>query len=558
MFGAGAMTNSIPEIRDTDLMFVIGSNTTEAHPIIAMEMKRARQAGAKLIVADPRKIWLAEQADLHLQLRPGTDVWLLSAMAHVIVNENLIDHAFIDANTEGFEAVKERVQNYPPSEAEKITGVPAEHIRAAARMYATTRKAGIYYTLGITEHTHGTDNVYCLANLVLMTGHLGVRSAGMNPLRGQNNVQGANDAGATPVYYPGYQSVTDDTVRQKFEAAWKVPLSPNEGQNLNLMMKNLTKGTIKGLYVMGEDIVISEPNVSQVELGLNNCEFIVCQEIFHNETTRFADVVFPASCFAEKNGAFVNSDRRVQRVRKAVDPPGNAREDWRILTEFARACGYDMPDYENPGQVFAEMASLTPKLAGISHERLQKQIEGIQWPCPDTDHPGTPTLHVDGPIIGKAAFQAVDYRPSAELPDDDYPLVLSTGRTLYHYNSATQTRRDPGPAIKQRSNFIEINRKNAKLLGIKHGETVRIVSRRGEVQAEAWITPQVRYGCIWMPMHFAESRANLLTNDAGDAVTGTGEYKVCAVRVEKITATNPAGQTVAAESFTPVFNRHEQ
>jgi formate dehydrogenase major subunit/formate dehydrogenase alpha subunit len=534
MFGAGAMTNSIDEIRDTDLMFVIGSNTTEAHPIIAMEMKRARQAGAKLIVADPREIWMAEHADLHLQLRPGTDVWLLSAIANVIVTEGLVDQEFIDAHTEGFEKVAERVKNYSPEEAEKITGVPAEDIRTAARWYATTKKAGIYYTLGITEHTHGTDNVYSLANLVLMTGHLGVRSAGMNPLRGQNNVQGANDAGATPIYYPGYQNVTDDEIRKKFEAAWEVPLSPDEGLNLNVMMKELAKGNMKGMYVMGEDIVISEPNVTQVEIGLNKCEFLVCQEIFHNETTRFADVVFPASCFAEKDGVFTNSDRRVQRVRKAVDPPGNAREDWKILCDFAREVGYSMPHYETPAEIYDEMAELTPKVAGISHKRLEDNIQGLQWPCPDSEHPGTPTLHVDGPLSGKAIFQAVDYRPSDELPDNEFPLVLSTGRTLYHYNSATQTRRDPGPSIKQRQNFIEVHRRDAKMLGVVQGEMVRVVSRRGAIECEVWVSPRVRFGCTWMPMHFAESRANLLTNDAGDSVTGTGEYKVCAVRIEKL------------------------
>lgn len=533
-FGAGAMTNSIPEIRDTDLMFVIGSNTTEAHPIIAMEMKRARQRGAKLVVADPREIWLAEHADLHLQLRPGTDVWLLSAMAHVIVMENLIDREFIETQTEGFDAVRERVLNYPPEEAEKITGVPAEDIRTAARWYATTRKAGIYYTLGITEHTHGTENVYCLANLVMMTGHLGVRSAGMNPLRGQNNVQGANDAGATPVYYPGYQPVTDPEVRQKFENAWGVPLSPDAGLNLNVMMKEMVNGSVKGLYVMGEDIVISEPNVSQVEQGLNGCEFIICQEIFHNETTRFADVIFPASCFAEKDGVFTNSDRRVQRVRKAVDPPGNAREDWRILCDFARVAGYPMPQYNSPAEIYDEMAAVTPKFTGISHQRLEENVEGLQWPCPAANHPGTPTLHLDGPLNGKAQFMAVDYRPSDELPDEEFPLVLSTGRTLYHYNSATQTRRDTGPSIKQRENFIEVHRRDAKKLGVQNGEKVRVLSRRGEIEAAVWISPRVRYGCTWMPMHFAESRANLLTNDAGDSITGTGEYKVCAVRIERI------------------------
>ena len=536
MFGAGAMTNSIPEIRDTEMMFVIGSNTTEAHPIIAMEMKRARQNGAKLIVADPRKIWLAEMADLHLQLKPGTDVWLLSAMANVIVTEKLHDQDFIDSHTEGFEAVQAKVANYTPEEAEAVTGVPADDIRTAARMYATTRHAGIYYTLGITEHTHGTDNVYCLANLVLMTGHLGVRSAGMNPLRGQNNVQGANDAGATPIFYPGYQPVTDNAIREKFESAWGVPLSHDEGLNLNVMMKEMAEGRIKGVYVMGEDIVISEPNVTKVEKGLNSCDFVVCQEIFHNETTRFADVIFPGACFAEKDGVFTNSDRRVQRVRKVVDPPGNARADWEILCDVARAVGYDMPHYKDAGEVFAEFASLTPKIAGISHERLEENVAGLQWPCPDENHPGTPTLHVDGPMIGKAQFQAVDYRPSDELPDNEFPLVLSTGRTLYHYNSATQTRRDAGPVAKQRGNFIEMHRSDARKLKIEHGESVKVLSRRGEVVAEAWVSPRVRPGCIWMPMHFAESRANLLTNDAGDCVTGTGEYKVCAVRVEKLTA----------------------
>ena len=551
MFGAGAMTNSIPEIRDTDLMFVIGSNTSEAHPIIAMEMKRARKNGAKLIVADPREIFMAEHADIHLQLKPGTDVWLLQAMAHVIINDNLVDHEFIEKHTEGFDAIRESVQKYTPEGAEEVTGVPADDIRMAARMYATTRKAGIYYTLGITEHTHGTDNVYSLANLVLMTGHLGVRSAGMNPLRGQNNVQGANDAGATPVFYPGYQSVTDDEARKKFEKAWGVPLSPDNGLNLNVMMKELAKGNMKGLYVMGEDIVISEPNVTQVELGLNKCEFLICQEIFHNETTRFADVVFPGACFAEKDGVFTNSDRRVQRVRKAVEPPGNAKADWQILCDFARVAGYPMPEYESPAEVYQEMADLTPKVAGISHERLDERATGLQWPCTDEEHEGTPTLHIDGPAIGKAPFQVVEYRPSDELPDDEYPLVLSTGRTLYHYNAATQTRRDPGPVAKQRCNFIELHRSDAKKLGVQHGETVRVVSRRGAIEAEVWVSPRVRRGCTWMPMHFAESRANLLTNDAGDCVTGTGEYKVCAVRVEKISSAAGSTSYVALPSESP-------
>jgi formate dehydrogenase major subunit/formate dehydrogenase alpha subunit len=376
----------------------------------------------------------------------------------------------------------------------------------------------------------------------------------MNPLRGQNNVQGANDAGATPVYYPGYQPVTDEQVRRKFEEAWGVPLSPHDGLNLNVMMKELAKGNIKGLYVMGEDIVISEPNVSQVELGLNQCEFLICQEIFHNETTRFANVIFPAACFAEKDGVFTNSDRRVQRVRKAVEPPGNARADWEILCEFARAAGYAMPHYQNPGQVYAEMARLTPKVAGISHHRLDQRPTGLQWPCPDDQHDGTPTMHIGGPAIGKAPFQVVEYRPSAELPDEEFPLVLSTGRTLYHYNASTQTRRDPGPVAKNHGNFIEMHRSDARKLGVEHGETVRIASRRGAIEAEVWISPRVRRGCTWMPMHFPDSRVNLLTNDAGDSVTGTGEYKVCAVRVEKIASPKVGSTFVYVQDGHPVLS----
>ena len=530
MFGAGAMTNSIPEIRDTELMFVIGSNTTEAHPIIAMEMKRAKRNGAKLIVADPRRIWLAEIADLHLQLRPGTDVALLTAMAHVIITEGLHDAEFIAAHTVDFDSIIEATKDSTPEWAEEITGVPADDIRTAARWYATTELAGIYYTLGITEHSHGTDNVYSLANLVLMTGHLGKHACGMNPLRGQNNVQGANDAGASPVFYPGYQRVTDPAAQAHFEKAWGVPLSPDNGMNLNVMMKTLGDG-IKAVYIMGEDIVLTEPNVSKLEEGLNNVEFLVLQDIFLNETARYADVILPAACFAEKDGVFTNSDRRVQRVRKAVEPPGEARADWQIVCDLARACGYPMPDYAGPHEVYAEMASLCDKFAGISHERIEDTVRGVQWPCPSPDHPGTGTLHGDGPLIGKAPFQAAYYRPSLELPDEDYPLVLSTGRTLYHYNAATQTRRASGPMAKQGQNFVEMHRRDARRRGLEHGDLVRVSSRRGEIVAQVNISPRMRRGCVWMPLHFPESNTNYLTNDAGDPVTQTAEFKVCAVQV---------------------------
>ena len=527
------MTNSIPEIRDTELMFVIGSNTTEAHPIIAMEMKRAIRRGAKLIVADPRRIWLADQADLFLQLRPGSDVALLSAMAHVIIAEDLVDHDFIAQHTEpgGLEAVSAAVADTTPEWAERITGVEASLIREAARLYATTEKAGIYYTLGITEHTHGTDNVYCLSNLTLLTGHLGKRSSGLNPLRGQNNVQGANDAGASPIYYPGYQRVDDPVAQQRFEEGWGVPLSPDPGLTLNDMMKKLPRGEMKALYVMGEDIVISEPNVTQIEAGLNQVEFLVVQDILPTETMRFADVVLPAACFAEKDGVFTNSDRRVQRVRKAVDAPGQARPDWQILCDVARASGYDMPDYQHPSEIYDEMAALADKFSGISHARLEDTRAGLQWPCPTDDHEGTTFLHEAGPLRGKAQLIPVSYRPSDELPDDTWPLVLTTGRTLYHYNAATQTRRAKGATAKQDGNFLEMHRADARKRDLFDGQPVIVSSRRGEVEATLLISPRMRRGCVWMPMHFAEARANLLTNDAGDPVTRTAEFKVCAVEV---------------------------
>jgi formate dehydrogenase major subunit/formate dehydrogenase alpha subunit len=536
-FGAGAMTNSIEEIGQADMLFVIGSNTTEAHPVIAMEMKRAKLAGATLVVADPRAIWLAGFADKHLMLNPGTDVWLLNAMANVIVTEGLLDQDFIDANTEEFESVREAVLRYSPEEAEKVTGVSAEDIRWVARKYATTEKAGIYYTLGITEHTHGTDNVYALANLVLMTGHLGKPSAGMNPLRGQNNVQGANDSGATPVFLPGYQWVVDDEARHKFDEAWGVTMPDKPGLNLNEMMKEVGTG-IRGMFVMGEDIVLSEPDACTLERHMDDLDFVVVQDIFMTGTARWADVVFPAACFAEKDGVFTNSERRVQRVRKAVDAPGEARADWRILTDLANAvmAQRDAPGatwtYEDPAEVYAEMAALSPQFAGISHARLDAG-GGLQWPCPDADHPGTKYLHEGGVLRGKGLFQAVDYRPSAELPDDTYPLSLSTGRTLYHYNADTQTKRDPGLDEKQPEAFIEIHPRDAEARGIEDGEVVEVVTRRGKVRLLALYSVQVRQGCIWMPFHFVSARANVLTLSDGDEVTGTAEYKVCAAQVRR-------------------------
>ncbi|MFT7461849.1 MAG: putative molibdopterin-dependent oxidoreductase YjgC [Pseudohongiellaceae bacterium] len=535
-FGAGAMTNSIGEIRDADFLFVIGSNTSEAHPIIAMEMKRAVKRGATMVVADPRSIWMSTIAEKHLKMVPGTDVWLLNAMAHVIVAEGLVDETFIKTHTEGFAAVREGVAKYTPEEAEKVTGVAADDIRWVARRYATTPRAGIYYTLGITEHSHGTDNVYALANLVLMTGHLGKPSSGMNPLRGQNNVQGANDAGATPIYYPGYQRVDDPVAQAKYEASWGMKLNPEPGMNLNVMMKAVGS-QIKGMYVMGEDILLSEPNVAALEERMNGIEFLVIQEPFLNETARYADVVLPSAVYVEKEGVFTNSERRVQRVRKAVAPPGQARSDWRILVDIANACGGNFT-FTSAAEVYDELCRDAPNFAGMSHERLDNEVNrgktGLQWPCPDPDHPGTVYLHEGGVLRGKGLFQAVDYRPSAELPDEEYKLLLSTGRTLYHYNAATQTRREVGLVAKQGEPFVEIHPRDAGRRNISHGDLVEMSTRRGKISLRALISRQVRKGCVWMPLHFAEARANLLTNDEGDSVTGTAEYKVCAAEITKL------------------------
>jgi len=542
------MSNSIPEIRDLDMIFVIGSNTTEAHPIIAMEMKVARQRGARLVVIDPRRIWLCDHADLHLQLKPGSDVWLINAMAKVIVDEGLVDKDFIDKHTEGWPELKANLAKFNLQEAERVTGVPAADIRAVAIEYAKTRKAAIYYTLGITEHAHGTDNIFSLANLVMMTGHLGVPFGGLNSLRGQNNVQGATDAGATPLYYTGFQPADDPANRAKFEKAWATDLPAGVGLNLNAIMKGVEDGSVKALYVMGEDILISEPNTNHLEHGVKQLEFLIHQDLFMNETTKYAHVVFPGASFAEKDGVFTNTDRRVQRVRKAVNPPGNARPDWQILCDFARAAGYAMPQYRNAGDIYAEIASLAPRYAGISHDRLDRSPMGIQWPCPAPDHPGTVYMHEGKPAKGKGTFIVTNYRPPVELPDTEYPFSLATGRILYHYNAGTQTRRDSGTMDKVGECFIEVHEADAKRLGVKTGDMVKIVSRRGGIKSKVWISGRVQQGNVWMPLHFVEAAINKLTVDTGDPLAGTAEYKVCAVNLIPVRGKTPAGAGAELEA----------
>jgi formate dehydrogenase major subunit/formate dehydrogenase alpha subunit len=507
-------------------------------------MKKAVRKGATLVVADPRKIWLTKLAKRHLQLRPGSDVWLINAMMHVILREGLQDEAYIREHTEGFEAVAEVVKRYPPEEAEKVTGVPAEDIVATAREYAREKHAAIFYTLGITEHACAVDNIWSLSNLVLMTGHLGYESTGLNALRGQNNVQGLNDAGANPAYFPGYQPVESAEIREKFAEAWGVAVPETPGYRLDQMMSGLHDGRIRALYLIGENPAQTEPNVHHVEEGLGHLDFLVSQDLFLNDTTRaHADVVLPASSFAEKEGTFTNTERRVNRVRKAVPCPGNAREDWRIVVDLANAMDAEWPEYRSAEDAWNEFADLAPLWSGIRYDRIEEV--GLQWPCLDRDHPGSPYLHSPTPARpnGKGKFYPVEYQPPIEQPDSEYPFVLSTGRTLYHYNSATMTMREEGVLQKQEDPFVEINVEDAKALGIGQGDWVRLVSRRGELEARAALGERVYPGLVWMALHFAQAKVNWLTHDVGDSLIGTPEYKTSAVRVEPIgSALKPAAR----------------
>lgn len=527
------MTNSIGEIPHADVLFVIGANPTEAHPIIGLKMKEALRNGARIIVADPRQIWLAKHAWLHLPLRPGTDLALLSAMAHVILTEGLTDEAFIAERTEGFEVFLRVVEQWPPERAAEVCEVDAEAIRKAARAYASAERGAIFYTLGITEHTCGTRNVLALANLALMTGHIGKESSGVNPLRGQNNVQGACDMGAQPDVFPGYQKVEVPENRAKFEAAWGKPMPVRAGMTLTDMIEAASEGHLRGLYVMGEDPVVSEAHSAYTRAALGRLDLLVVQDIFLSETAKLADVVLPASCFAEKDGTFTNTERRVQRVRKAIEPPGEAREDWRILCELADRLGHPM-SYASAQEVWEEVASLAPVLGGIHYSRIERT--GLQWPCPTDEHPGTRYLHAGTFSRGRGKFHAVEHTSPAELPDADYPWQLSTGRILYHYNAGTMTRRVQGITDKVPDCFVEIHPKDLDRLGAAHGQLLRVTTRRGSVVVRAEATRKVRPGRIWMPFHFAEAAANELTVDAVDEVTKTAEFKVAAARVEVVEA----------------------
>ncbi len=530
-FGSGAMTNSINEISNAACILAIGTNTTEAHPIIGLEVNRAVRKGAKLIVANPREIDLVRFADLWLRHKPGTDVALLMGMMRVIVDEGRLDLSFVEERCENFDAFRESLKNFDLDFVERITGVPGNKIAEAARIYATNKPSSLLYAMGITQHSHGTDNVIATANLAMLTGNIGKPSTGVNPLRGQNNVQGACDLGALPNVYTGYQAVADPAIREKFEAAWGCSLPSSPGLPITEIIPAAYEGRIKAIYLIGENPVLSEPDAGHAREALKKLEFFVVQDIFLTETAQLADVVLPGATFAEKDGTVTNTERRVQPVRKAIEPIGNSKPDWWITGQIAQRMGSKGFDFAHPSQIMEEIANLTPSYGGIAYSRLDNG--GLQWPCPTQDHPGTPILHIKQFTRGKGRFTPLDYKPPVELPDDDYPLMLTTGRSLYHFHTGTLTRKVKGLNILRGEGLVEINPEDASALGITDGEMVKVVSRRGEIEAKAKVTEVSPRGVVFMTFHFAESPANLLTNSALDPVSKIPEYKVCAVRIER-------------------------
>ena len=529
--GSGAMTNSVHEIRDAGCILAIGTNTTEGHPVIGLEIKKAVDKGAKLIVANPREIDLVRWADVWLRHNPGTDVALLMGMMHVIVDEGLLDSPFIVERCENFDAFKESLKDFDLDTVERITGVPKNQVVEAALIYATNKPSTLLYAMGITQHSHGTDNVIATANLAMLTGNIGKPSTGVNPLRGQNNVQGACDLGALPNVYPGYQAVADPTIREKFETAWGCSLNPSPGLTLTEMFEAVNKGQIKAVYLIGENPVLSDPDAKHVKESIKALEFLVVQDFFLSETAQLADVVLPTTTFAEKDGTFTNTERRVQRVRKAIEPVGDSKPDWWITCQIAQRMSAKGFEFETPSQIMDEIANLTPSYGGISYNRLEDG--GLQWPCPTLEHPGTPILHTERFARGKGHFVPLEYKPPMELPDDEYPLTLTTGRSLYHFHTGTMTRKVKGLNILLEEGPLEINPSDASALGIVDGEMVKVVSRRGEILAKAKITEVSPAGVVFLTFHFAESSANLLTNPALDPVSKIPEFKVCAVRVER-------------------------
>jgi len=530
--GSGAMTNSIAEVKEADAVFVIGSNTTETHPVIGSFIRQARKKGAKLVVAEPRQITLAKEADVFLQITPGTNVALLNGLMHVIIEEGLADTAYIRERTENYEELEALVREYTPERVGEICGIEPEELREAARIYAKAEKCPIFYSMGVTQHSSGTNGVMSIANLALLCGKIGKEGSGVNPLRGQNNVQGSCDMGCLPGDLPGYQKVNREEVRAKFEKAWGVELPSGPGMTVTEMIPAAAEGKIRYLYIMGENPMISDPDIKHVEKALQQVDFLVVQDIFLTETAAFADVVLPAATFAEKEGTFTNTERRVQRVRKAISLRGGAREDWDILSDLMRRMGYDNT-FNSPKEIMDEIAALTPSYGGMHYHRLEG--DGLQWPCPDDTHSGTPILHTKTFTRGeRASFQPAHYEPAKEQTDEEYPFLFTTGRILYHYHTRTMTGKTEGLNNIAGHSYVEISRKDAEGLGIANGDRVNLRSRRGEVEVEAHVVDTLEAGVLFMPFHFADGPANILTNPVYDPIAKIPELKVCAVSISKV------------------------
>lgn len=538
--GSSAMSNSIAEMKDLDVFIVTGSNTTETHPVISTFLREAVvRNGAKLIVVDPRGIELTQFATHWLRQNAGTDVAVFQAMAQVIIEEKLYDENFIKSRVENFENYKDQIISCTPEWAENISGVPANQIREAARLYGTANRAAIYWGMGISQSVHGTDNALALANIALLTGNLGKAGTGLNPLRGQNNVQGCSDSGGLPNVFPGYQSVTDPDIRDKFESNWGVKLNPEAGLTTMEMVDAAEKGAIKAYYVMGENPMMSEPDLRHARHVMEELDFILVQDIFFNETAEYADVILPAASFAEKEGTFTNSDRRVQLIRKAIETPGEARADWEIICELAKriekklgiasSAGFV---YSDPAEIWDEMAYLTPPFGGITHKRIVKE-NGVHWPCPSDDHPGTPYLFTETFPRGKGQLVPLEYEPSSELPDSEYPFILSTGRVLYHWHGGTMTRRSKLDDIYPEPT-VEIHPEDAAQLKVSPGDWIMVRSRRGEIKVKSIVTERSPKGMVFIPFHFAEAAANELTQDVRDPRAKIPDYKVCAVAIDRL------------------------
>ena len=527
------MTNSTPEIENAACILITGSNTSEAHPLIASRVFKARERGAKLVVVDPRSIQMARMADLHLRQRPGTDVAWLNGMMQIIIAEGLADEAFIAKRTENYRELRAMVVKYTPERVEEITGIPADDLRRAARIFGQAETASILYAMGITQHTTGRDNVLSCANLAMLTGNVGRPSTGVNPLRGQNNVQGACDLGGLPNVYSGYQAVTLESARLKMEEAWGVSLPSEVGLTVTEMIELAYGGELKAMYVMGENPMVADPDINHAREAVKNIEFLAVQDIFLSETAELADVVLPAASFAEKDGTFTATDRRIQRGRRAVDPPGQARQDWEITCQLAQLMGAKGFDFDSPEQIMEEIVQLTPIYGGVSYERLERG-EVLHWPIRDADHSGTPFLHQGQFSRGLGKFHAIPFKEPAELPDEDYPLTLTTGRIMFHFHTGTMTRRSAKLHNEVPEAYVELHPVDASQLGLGRDPRVRVSSRRGEIELVARVTDRITPGVVFIPFHFAEAAANALTNSAFDPVAKIPEYKVAAVRVEKV------------------------